>query len=310
MATVLITGGTGMIGKRLTEILVEKGYKVIVLTRNPSSVSYHLPSVSYAQWNIEKQTIDVDAIQNADHIIHLAGAGVADKRWSIKRKKEIVDSRVNSSALIVKAVKEIPNKIKAVISTSAIGWYGADTNESLQNGFNEEAKADDAFLGSTCKTWEESINPVLQMNKRLVKLRVGIVLSNAGGALAEFRKPIQMGVAAILGNGKQIISWVHVDDLCNMFIYAMEHDEMKGVYNAVAPDPVSNKILTITLAKMMKGRFFIPVYVPSFLLKIILGEMSIEVLKSATVDSNKIKKAGYAFLYPTIISALKNLLNK
>lgn len=310
MATVLITGGTGMIGKRLTELLVEKGYKVIVLTRNPSSVSYHLPSVSYAQWNIEKQTIDVDAIQNADHIIHLAGAGVADKRWSIKRKKEIVDSRVNSSTLIVKAVKEIPNKIKAVISTSAIGWYGADTNESLQNGFNEEAKADDAFLGSTCKTWEESINPVLQMNKRLVKLRVGIVLSNAGGALAEFRKPIQMGVAAILGNGKQIISWVHVDDLCNMFIYAMEHDEMKGVYNAVAPDPVSNKILTITLAKMMKGRFFIPVYVPSFLLKIILGEMSIEVLKSATVDSNKIKKAGYAFLYPTIISALKNLLNK
>jgi hypothetical protein len=310
MATVLITGGTGMIGKRLTELLVEKGYKVIVLTRHPSSVSYHLPSVSYAQWNIEKQTIDVDAIQNADHIIHLAGAGVADKRWSIKRKKEIVDSRVNSSALIVKAVKEIPNKIKAVISTSAIGWYGADTNESLQNGFNEEAKADDAFLGSTCKTWEESINPVLQMNKRLVKLRVGIVLSNAGGVLAEFRKPIEMGVAAILGNGKQIISWVHVDDLCNMFIYAMEHDEMKGVYNAVAPDTVSNKILTITLAKMMKGRFFIPVYVPSFLLKIILGEMSIEVLKSATVDSNKIKKAGYAFLYPTIISALKNLLNK
>jgi len=310
MATVLITGGTGMIGKRLTELLVEKGYKVIVLTRNPSSVSYHLPSVSYAQWNIEKQTIDVDAIQNADHIIHLAGAGVADKRWSIKRKKEIVDSRVNSSTLIVKAVKEIPNKIKAVISTSAIGWYGADTNESLQNGFNEEAKADNAFLGSTCKTWEESINPVLQMNKRLVKLRVGIVLSNAGGVLAEFRKPIEMGVAAILGNGKQIISWVHVDDLCNMFIYAMEHDEMKGVYNAVAPDPVSNKILTITLAKMMKGRFFIPVYVPSFLLKIILGEMSIEVLKSATVDSNKIKKAGYAFLYPTIISALKNLLNK
>ena len=310
MATVLITGGTGMIGKRLTELLVEKGYKVIVLTRNPSSVSYHLPSVSYAQWNIEKQTIDVDAIQNADHIIHLAGAGVADKRWSIKRKKEIVDSRVNSSTLIVKAVKEIPNKIKAVISTSAIGWYGADTNESLQNGFNEEAKADNAFLGSTCKTWEESINPVLQMNKRLVKLRVGIVLSNAGGVLAEFRKPIEMGVAAILGNGKQIISWVHVDDLCNMFIYAMEHDEMKGVYNAVAPDPVSNKILTITLAKMMKGSFFIPVYVPSFLLKIILGEMSIEVLKSATVDSNKIKKAGYAFLYPTIISALKNLLNK
>ncbi len=309
MATVLITGGTGMIGKKLTELLMDRGYQVIILSRK-SGVRSQERSITYANWDIENQTIDMDAIQKADYIIHLAGAGVADKRWSAKRKKEIVDSRVKSSALIVKALNGIPNKIKAVISTSAIGWYGADSKDSLQNGFDEEANADTEFLGSTCKAWEESIEPVEKLNKRLVKLRVGIVLSNTGGALKEFRKPIQMGIAAILGNGKQIISWVHVDDLCNMFIYAMEHEEMNGVFNAVAPNPVSNKIVTLTLAKIMKGRFFIPVYVPSFLLKIMLGEMSIEVLKSATVNSNKIKKAGYVFLYPTIENALKQLLKK
>ena len=307
MATVLITGGTGMIGKKLTELLMDRGYQVIILSRK-SGVRSQERSITYANWDIENQTIDMDAIQKADYIIHLAGAGVADKRWSAKRKKEIVDSRVKSSALIVKALNGIPNKIKAVISTSAIGWYGADSKDSLQNGFDEEANADTEFLGSTCKAWEESIEPVEKLNKRLVKLRVGIVLSNTGGALKEFRKPIQMGIAAILGNGKQIISWVHVDDLCDMFIYATEHEEMNGVFNAVAPNPVSNKIVTLTLAKIMKGRFFIPVYVPSFLLKIMLGEMSIEVLKSATVNSNKIKKAGYVFLYPTIENALKQLL--
>jgi hypothetical protein len=310
MSTVLITGGTGMIGKRLTELLINKGYQVIILTRGQTSVTSNQSSVSYAQWNIEKQTIDVDAIQKADHIIHLAGAGVADKRWTTKRKKEIVDSRVQSSKLIVKAVTEIPNTIKTVVSTSAIGWYGADTKDSLQNGFDEDANADTEFLGTTCKLWEESISAVESVNKRLVKLRVGIVLSNAGGALAEFRKPMQMGIAAILGNGKQIISWVHVDDLCNMFIYAIEHEEMNGVFNAVAPNPVSNKTLTLTLAKIMKGNFFIPFYVPAFLLKIILGEMSVEVLKSATVNANKIKKAGYVFLYPTIETALKQLFKK
>jgi len=310
MSTVLITGGTGMIGKRLTELLINKGYQVIILTRGQSSVISNLSSVSYAQWNIKKQTIDVDTIQKADHIIHLAGAGVADKRWTTKRKKEIVDSRVQSSKLIVKAVTEIPNTIKTVVSTSAIGWYGADTKDSLQNGFDEDANADTEFLGTTCKLWEESISAVESVNKRLVKLRVGIVLSNAGGALAEFRKPMQMGIAAILGNGKQIISWVHVDDLCNMFIYAIEHEEMNGVFNAVAPNPVSNKTLTLTLAKIMKGNFFIPFYVPAFLLKIILGEMSVEVLKSATVNANKIKKAGYVFLYPTIETALKQLFKK
>ncbi|MFY7899358.1 MAG: TIGR01777 family oxidoreductase, partial [Chitinophagaceae bacterium] len=293
MATILITGGTGMVGKHLTELLVLHGHNVIVLSRNkPVNVRSHA-KVQYALWNIEQKTIDKNAIANADFIVHLAGAGVADKRWSVARKQEIVTSRINSSATICKALATLPNKVQAVISASAIGWYGADTIESKQHGFEENAPADTAFLGDTCRLWEESIAPVAGLGKRLAILRIGIVLSNSGGALAEFKKPVKMGVAAILGNGKQTISWIHVNDLCNMFLFAIEHQSVQGVFNAVAPKPVTNKLLTETLATIMKGKFYIPIYVPSFMLKIILGEMSIEVLKSATVSSKKIVLAGF-----------------
>ncbi len=307
MPTVILTGGTGMIGKQLTSLLVSKGYEVIILTRQRSGYISDKEQVSYAQWDIEKKTIDRDAIEKADYIIHLAGAGVADKRWSKKRKEEIVSSRIESSALLVKSLQEIPNKVKAVVSTSAIGWYGPDTPASLQNGFKEDANADNAFLGHTCSLWEQSVEPIASLAIRLVKLRVGIVLSNSGGALVEFKKPLKAGVASILGHGKQMVSWIHVEDLCNMFVYAMENDQLNGAYNAVAPHPVTNKQLTITLAKQLRHQFYIPVYIPAFVLKIMLGEMSIEVLKSANVSAHKIQLAGIDFNYPTIEEALKDL---
>ena len=303
MPTIVITGGTGMIGKRLTELLIEKGYDIIILTRQSPVIS-HQSSISYANWDIANQTIDKVAIAKADYIIHLAGAGVADKRWSEKRKQEIISSRTQSSALIVKALTEIPNQVKAVVSSSAIGWYGADTDASRKNGFTEDAKADTEFLGETCRLWEESIAPVTQSGKRLVKLRTGIVLSNTGGALAEFRKPLRAGIAAILGNGQQVISWIHVDDLCRMYIHAIENEEMSGAYNAVAGYPVTNKYLTLALAKKMRGSFYIPLYIPSWVLRIVLGEMSIEVLKSATVNCRKIQTTDFNFHYPTIEKAL------
>lgn len=308
MLTVLITGGTGVIGKHLTKMLLDKGYEVIVLSRE-SKVGSREPGVSFANWNIKNQTIDTNAIAKADYIVHLAGASVAEKRWTAKRKKEIVDSRTQSSALIVKALKEIPNHVKAVVSISAIGWYGADTKESLRNGFNEDAKADTEFLGATCKVWEESIEPVA-INKRLVKLRAGIVLSNSGGAFAEFKKPLKAAVATVFGNGKQVVSWIHIDDLCRMFIHAIEHEEMNGAYNAVATHPLTNKELMISLGKKMRGQFFIPVFIPAFLLKIILGEMSVELLKSARVNNDKIRSAGFYFLYPTLDVALDDLIKK
>lgn len=308
MPTILITGGTGMIGTQLTEMLIAQGNDVIILTRNATQVKHKIPSARYADWDVKKQTIDEKAVADADHIIHLAGAGVADERWTEKRKKEIVESRTQSSALLVKAVQEIPNKIKTVVSASAIGWYGPDTEASRQNGFVETQKADEAFLGETCRLWEESIAPVEQLGKRLVKLRTGIVLSKKGGALEEFKKPLKAFVAAVLGDGSQVVSWIHIDDLCRMYIEAIENENLHGAYNAVAPGPVSNKILTLALAKQMRGNAFVTLHVPSFVLKIMLGEMSIEVLKSATVSSRKIESAGFAFRFPVITHALKDLL--
>jgi len=310
MPSVLITGGTGLVGTAVKTLLEAKGYEVVLLSRSKSSVKGH------AHWDINAGTIDSNAIAEADYIIHLAGAGVADKRWSESRKQEILDSRTKSSALLVKALQENPNKVKAVISASAIGWYGPDqmnthNNEGTAQGFVETDPSYPDFLGTTCAAWEASIAPVTAntngLQKRLVCLRTGIVLSKNGGALKEFLKPLAVRMAAVLGNGKQMISWIDVRDLAKMFVYAIEHENMSGSYNAVAPAPVSNKTLTQTLANVLYGKFYITTYVPSFVLKIMLGEMSIEVLKSTTVSAQKIQDAGFVFDYPEITKSLSTL---
>jgi uncharacterized protein (TIGR01777 family) len=308
MATILITGGTGTIGKAISKFLTAKQYQVIILTR-------HLPrpggDISYATWDPAQQRIDIDALQKADYIINLAGAGVADKRWTQQRKAELVDSRVQSGKLLVKALQENANKVKAVISMSGIGWYGDDNKRSAaQPFFVEGDPADESFLAQTCVKWEEAIKPVTALNKRLVIFRCGIVLSNDGGALTEFKKPVRAGVATFFGSGEQIASWIHVDDLCRLYLFAIENERCQGVYNTVAPQPVSNKNFMLALAKRMKGRFFIPVYIPSFVLKLILGEVSIEVLKSATVSCAKLVNSGFQFLFPTLDAALDDLLKE
>jgi len=308
MATVLITGGTGMIGQALTESLLKKRHNVIILTRNKEKLK-PANDIRYANWNIESGDIEKEVIERADYIIHLAGANVADERWTDKRKKEIIDSRIKSGALIVKALQGISNNVKAVISASAIGWYGADPQIPNPNPFTEKDPADDSFLGNTARQWEATIQPVQELAKRLVIYRIGIVLSNKGGAYAEFAKPLKFGAATILGNGKQIVSWIHIDDLVELFIYAIDNEKLHGAYNAVAPNPVSNKDLINTMKKA-KGGFHITAHVPEFILKIMLGEMSIEVLKSATVSSKKIEAAGYQFIFPTIGTALFNLHKK
>lgn len=312
MATILITGGTGMIGTALSRFLTGKQHQIIILTRHlPRGRGAGTSDISYAGWNPAKQTIDSEAIQKADYIINLAGAGVADKRWSKKRKAEIVNSRVQSGELLVKALKEIPNKVKAVISISGIGWYGDDKKRNTgQSFFSEQDAADSDYLGQTCVQWEEAIQPVTALSKRVVIYRTGIVLSNGGGAFTEFKKPVRMGLAPIFGSGRQVMSWIHIDDVCRLFLYAIENEKIRGIYNAVAPQPATNKNLILSLAKKMKGRFYIPGYVPSFLLKIILGEVSIELLKSAWVSSEKISSTGFQFVFPSLEAALDDLLKK
>ncbi|MDQ6756556.1 MAG: TIGR01777 family oxidoreductase [Bacteroidota bacterium] len=309
MPTVLITGGTGLVGKNLTRHLANKGYDVIILSR--STHSYNNARITYAAWNIEEQKIDADAILKADYIIHLAGAGVMDKKWSEKYKKEIVASRTKSSELLIKVLKENTNKIKAIISASAIGWYGEDDKPVInKNGFIETAPPAKNFLGQTCRLWEESVEPVTALHKRLVKLRTGIVLSNHGGAFPEFVRPLRFGMAAILGNGKQAISWIHIEDICRMYIYAIENEHISGTYNAVAPSPISNKKFILKLAEKLRGQFYIPMHVPQFLLKVFLGERSIEIFKSTTVSCEKIKNTGFTFLYPSVDAALTELTKK
>lgn len=307
MAVVLISGGTGLIGTRLSQMLSEKGHSVIILTRK---IKHTQKQYLQALWDPEKGTIDREVLQKADYIINLAGEGIAEKRWTEKRKKEIIESRVNSGRLIVKALREYPHQIKAVINASAIGWYGADKTGNPQTGFTEDAPPATGFLGTACTEWEKSIDPVADLGIRLCKIRVGLVMSTEGGALKEFVKPLRWGIATILGSGKQMQSWVHIDDVCRIFMYAIETSRLQGVYDAVAPRPVDHKSLILELAKNIKGSFYISAYVPSFVLKMMLGQLSEELLVSTTVSSEKIKSTGFQFVYPTIDAALKNLVQQ
>lgn len=297
-----------MIGQALTKELLARGYGVIILTRG-SSAAAKRSGVQYAQWDVERQSIDKEAVGKADYIVHLAGANVAEGRWTESRKREIRESRTRSGGLLVRALKEYPNKVKAVVSASAIGWYGPDRQVPNPHPFTESAPANSDFLGTTCQQWEDSIKPVMERGKRLVILRTGIVLSTEGGAYKEFEKPLRFGVASVLGSGHQVVSWIHIADLVGLYIAALRNERWQGVYNAVAPGPVTNKELIATIARQ-RGKFYITTKVPEAALQLALGEMSVEVLKSATVSSRKVEEAGYQFLFPNIGTAVHNLMGR
>jgi uncharacterized protein (TIGR01777 family) len=303
--TIVITGGTGLVGKALTKALVENGYEVIILSRSAKASGQ--PHVSYAVWDPAENKIDDTALQKATVIINLAGASVAEKRWTEKRKQEIGESRVTSGRTIVNALAAKPNKVHTVISASAIGWYGPD--EAGKIPFKEDAPHSDNFLGNTCYQWESAIQPVAEMDKRLVIFRIGSVLDKNGGAYPQLTLPLKFRTLAWFGSGKQVTNWIHIEDLAAMFLFGIEHKEMQGVYNAVATVPVTNKALIKEVARKRQG-MFIPMPVPAAALKLGLGEMSVEVLKSATVSNEKILQEGFQFKYPDLEKAVKQLEEK
>lgn len=302
MKIVLISGGTGLVGKRLSHLLKEKGYQVNILSRSENNDSTY----KTYKWDVKKNMIDSEAIKTADYIIHLAGAGIADKRWTVERKKEIIDSRVNSANLLFNAVKSNQNHVKAFISASGVGNYGAITTQHI---FVESDPSHDDFLGKTCALWEASALQFETLGIRTVLLRTGVVLSKEGGALAKLKTPVQFGIGSALGMGDQYVPWIHLDDLCEMYIKSIEDSQMSGAYNAVVPEHITNEQLSKSIAEELHKPFFFP-KVPEFATELLMGEMSHIILEGSRVSSEKIQKTGFQFQFPTIKSALKDVLRK
>ncbi len=298
MKNILITGGSGLIGKVLTSKLINIGHEVAWLSRKPETKDQK----SFA-WDIQKQEMDIEALNWCDAIIHLAGAGVAEEKWTQERKKEIVESRTLSTQLLVNQLRTMDKRPKNVIAASAVGYYGMDTGDKL---ISEGDPAGNDFLAEVVKKWESSTEQFENLGIRTVRLRVGIVLAKDGGALSEMLKP---PVAAPLGNGKQYMSWIHIGDLADMFIHALTNSGLHGIYNAVGPTPVSNSILTQRAAKF-KGKPFVNIGVPGFALKIALGEMAEMVLGGNRVSNDKIHSSGFQYQFPELDAALKNIFEK
>lgn len=300
MTTILITGGTGLVGRFLSKKLKDKGYSVAILGRESQKVA---GIITYT-WGIDKNEIEKEAIEKADYIIHLAGANISESRWTAKRKKIIIDSRVKSAQLIFETLKENTNQVKAFISASAIGYYGAISTENI---FSENDPPANDFLGETCRQWEQSADRFEELGIRAVKIRTGVVLANHGGALAKMITPIKLGIGSAIGNGSQYLPWIHIEDLCDIYIKAIEDSQMNGAYNAVAPDHKTNRDFAETLAHVLKKPLWFP-NIPAIVMKIIFGEMSAILLKGSRVSSEKIKNAGYKFKFAKLEGALVNLL--
>ena len=297
---ILITGGSGLIGKQLAKSLNAKGYDVVILGRK-ENLGAEIPVYC---WNIDQSFIDGKALEGVTDIVHLAGAGIADKPWTKQRKQELIDSRVKSAALLIDQIKKNGNRLNSFIGASAVGYYGAVTTEKI---FTESDPSSGDFLGTCCKYWEDAYLPITESGVRTCVIRVGVVLARDGGALNKLAGPVRKGLATALGSGKQIVPWIHIDDVVGIFMKALEDDKMDGCFNAVAPELVDNYQMTKSIAEKLSRPFFLP-NVPTFVLKIILGEMSNIILEGSAVSADKIQSKGYQFKYTQLKTALDNLL--
>ncbi|MCX2745960.1 TIGR01777 family oxidoreductase [Mangrovivirga sp. M17] len=295
---VVITGGTGLVGSNLTKKLLQKGYQVSIYSRTENKDSN--PPQYF--WSPSTKEIDTTPLATADAVIHLAGAGVFDEAWTDSRKEVILKSRTESSRLLSEHVPLFDN-IKTVIGASAIGYYGKDTGDKL---IEEDHDPGDDFLADVTVKWEEAEKEI-DSDTRLAQVRIGIVLASEGGALPQLVQPIKLYAGAPLGSGDQYMSWIHIDDLTDIFIHLLENHELKGVYNGVAPNPVTNKEITKKAAKVLGKPLFLP-NVPGFVLKTMLGERAEVLLGGQKVSSQKIQKTGFKFKFSNVEEALKDLL--
>jgi uncharacterized protein (TIGR01777 family) len=277
--------------------LLADGYKVSHLSRKPGRD----PRVKTFLWDVDKGEIDPACIDGVDTVVHLAGAGIADSRWTEKRKKEIIDSRVKSIGLIYGLLGAQNHQVKSIVSASAIGYY-SDRGDELMT---EDSRPNTDFMGRCCVEWEQAVDEGEKLGLRILKFRTGVVL-NEEGALKLMAQPVKLYVGSPLGNGKQWIPWIHWQDVVEMYMLGIKNENLSGVYNMVAPNPVTNAELTKAIAKQLHKPLWAP-NVPAFLLKLILGEMSTIVLGSTKVSAQKIENAGYQFKYTDVASALKQI---
>lgn len=294
--TILLAGGTGFIGVRLAVLLREKGYAVRLLTRHPQGDGQFA-------WDPLEGRIDESALTGVHAIVNLTGAGIAEKRWTQKRKKELIDSRVQAAVLLARSLTKLEQVPKVYVSTSAIGYYG-NTGEAVCR--EEHPPVGSGFLSECCIAWEKAAHGVSRPGLRTVVLRIGIVLAKEGGALKAIIKPLRFGLGAYFADGKAWYSWIHRDDVCRQIIWAIEKEDMVGTFNVVAPNPIRNKHFIKLVAKAM-GRWILFAPVPAFVLRLALGEMADTVLYSNKVSAEKIEKTGFRCQYPELADALSEI---
>ena len=303
MPKVLIAGGTGLVGTRLSQLLNEKGYDVVHLSRKKN------PKASYPTflWDTKHGTIEEAAFQGVDYVINLAGTGIADRHWTTSRKKLLIDSRVKGADLLANAIKELPQKPKAYLSAAAIGIYGDRGNEVLTE---DSAIGQDGFMAECCREWETAIKNVATVTGiRTVVFRIGIVLSTKGGALPKMLLPLKFFTASYFGTGEQWYSWIHIDDVCQFFIDAMEKEEMEGVYNSTSPNPLTNKDLTKRMVKAL-GKKAMVISAPTAALRLGMGEMADVVLNSNKILPKRLEALGISFQFPTFEAAVKDIVER
>lgn len=300
MSTILITGGSGLIGSALVPMLLEAGHDVRIIGRSVARRS----SVPGFKWDIGKMTMDEAALDGVTHIIHLAGAGIADERWTDKRKQEILESRVMPMKLLADTLKRRGQRLEAFITASGIGYYGAVTTDII---YKEERDPANDFLGKTCQLWEEAVCLFDDIADREVRLRTGIVLDPKGGALAKLMLPARFGLAASLGSGEQWMPWIHIEDMCRIYKMVVEDDTISGAFNAVAPHHATQQQMLAAISKAMGKPFFLP-GVPKVLTRIAMGDMALMLTEGSRVSSEKLENTGFVFKYPVLDVALESLV--
>jgi len=297
--SVLITGGTGLIGKHLSGILVSRGYQVTLLSRSKSAPG----NPSIANWDPKLNKIDSIAVENADIIIHLAGSNIGGGRWTAARKRSISESRVNTCRLLYNAVSRSPEKPELFISASGISYYGVITSDHI---FSEDDGPGSDFLANTCMQWEEAAGSFELLGVRTAIFRNGLVLAADGGIISRLALPFRMGLGASIGTGNQYVPWIHIEDLCRIYAMAIENTNIRGKFNAVAPAHVNFTGFADILASAFHRKIRLPA-VPAVLLKLAFGEMSRVILEGSRVSSEKIRSAGFQFEYSDLNKAFANI---